>query len=119
MALAQEPEIMLLDEPTTSLDIAFQLQILELLSRLNDDFDVTVIMVLHDLNQAARYSDTMVVLSNGAIHSKGHPRKVLTEGMLTEVFNVQSRVVFDDVYNRPYFVSAGRKLEASESAVDG
>ena len=93
MALAQKPAILLLDEPTTFLDLSHQLEVLDLVRYLNREHGITVVMVLHDLNQAARYAGRVVVLKEGAVHSDGPPAKVLTVEALRDVFGVDSRVV--------------------------
>lgn len=95
MALAQKPEILLLDEPTTYLDICHQLEIMELLANFNNEQHLTVVMVLHDINHAARYSDHVVVVQEGQVFAAGSPREVITEHTLREVFGVESEVIFD------------------------
>ncbi len=77
MSLAQKPEILLLDEPTTFLDISYQLEVLELVEELNKSLNLTVLMVLHDLNQAARYSDNILVLKDGEIWEYDNPKSIL------------------------------------------
>lgn len=89
MAIAQEPEVLLLDEPMTYLDITHQLDILELVSQLNRDKGVTVFMALHDLNLAARFSHRVIVLSQGTIAAQGPPEQVLTPELCAEVFGVR------------------------------
>jgi iron complex transport system ATP-binding protein len=93
MALAQQPQVLLLDEPTTFLDLNHQLEVLDLVRDLNRQRGLTVVMVLHDLNQAARYAARMVVLKAGSIHVDGPPRAVLTPQTLREVFGVEGRVM--------------------------
>jgi iron complex transport system ATP-binding protein len=93
MALAQEPQILLLDEPTTFLDLNHQLEVLDLIRRLNQEHGLTVIMVLHDLNQAARYSGRIVVLREGQLYADGSPAEVLTPATLRDVFGVRGRVM--------------------------
>lgn len=94
MALAQGTDILLLDEPTTYLDIRYQIQILRLVQMLNRRFGYTIIMVLHDMNQTIRYSDQIVALSNrGRIVAQGSPREVVTTEMLKEVYGVELDVV--------------------------
>ena len=94
MALAQGTDIILLDEPTTYLDIRYQIQILRLVQMLNRKFGYTVIMVLHDMNQTIRYSDQIVALSNhGRIVAQGAPTEVVTTEMLKEVYGVELDVV--------------------------
>lgn len=95
MALAQKPEIVLLDEPTTYLDICHQLEIMDLLAAFNQEHNLTVVMVLHDINHAARYSDYVVVLQQGHIFAAGKPEEVITEHTLREVFGVESEIILD------------------------
>lgn len=90
MALAQRPEILLLDEPTTYLDIAHQLEVLEIVRSINEKWGMTIIMVLHDLNQAAKYSHNLVVVKNKGIIKEGTPSEVLTVEFLAEVFGVKA-----------------------------
>lgn len=89
MAIAQEPEVLFLDEPMTYLDITHQLDILELVSQLNRDKGVTVFMAFHDLNLAARFSHRVIVLSQGTIAAQGPPEQVLTPELCAEVFGVR------------------------------
>lgn len=97
MALAQRPSILLLDEPTTYLDIAYQLELLELIRHLNQKNHMTVVMVLHDLNQAARYSDRLVIMRKKGIYAMGTPKEVMTSHMLEEVFSIHAQpVILDD-----------------------
>ena len=93
LALAQEPKILLLDEPTTYLDVHYQLELLELLKQLNQDQSLTIVTVLHELNLAARYSDRIAVLNEGTLHSVGVPSAVITAEMLAEVFKIQAEVI--------------------------
>ena len=93
MALAQRPEVLLLDEPTTFLDLSHQLEVLELIRYLNREHGLTVIMVLHDLNQAARYAGRVVVLKEGGVYAQGAPSDVLTTRALREVFGVEGRIL--------------------------
>jgi iron complex transport system ATP-binding protein len=93
MALAQQPQVLLLDEPTTFLDLNHQLEVLELLRYLNREHGLTVVMVLHDLNQAARYAGRVVALRQGAVYADGPPAQVLTETLLREVFGINGRVM--------------------------
>lgn len=90
MALAQEPEILILDEPTTYLDINHQFEVLELIKRLNREQNLTVLMVLHELNQAARYSDRVAILNQGTIAVNGHPKEVMNIDILKDVFKVDA-----------------------------
>jgi iron complex transport system ATP-binding protein len=93
MALAQQPHILLLDEPTTFLDLNHQLEVLDLVRDLNRQRGLTVVMVLHDLNQAARYCGRMVVLQQGRVYIDGSPAAVLTPDTLRDVFGVAAQVM--------------------------
>ncbi|MFE4536459.1 ABC transporter ATP-binding protein [Streptomyces scopuliridis] len=104
MALAQETDLLLLDEPTTFLDIAHQVEVLDLVRRLNHDQGRTVVIVLHDLNQAARYADHLVAMKAGRIVAEGRPEKVVTAELVREVFGLESVVVPDPVTGSPLVV---------------
>jgi iron complex transport system ATP-binding protein len=90
MALAQQSEILCLDEPTTYLDIYYQLELLELVKTLNEEHDLTIIMVLHDINQAIRYSDHIILMNAGHIVAEGVPRDVITKEVIKEVYGVEA-----------------------------
>ncbi len=90
MVLAQQTDIILLDEPTTYLDMAYQLEVLQLVQRLNKEKQITVIMVLHDINQASRFSDELIVLKKGDIIAQGKPSAVMTNEILREAFNIDA-----------------------------
>lgn len=107
MALAQETETLLLDEPTTFLDMAHQLEVLQLLKRLNDEEGRTVLMVLHDLNNASRYSDHMIALANGDVFAAGPPEEVMTSELLREVFHVEAEIVDDPRTGVPLCIPYG------------
>lgn len=107
MALAQGTDLLLLDEPTTFLDLAHQIEILDLIRRLHRDAGRTVVMVLHDLNLAARYADRLVAMRDGRIVAEGTPAAVLTEPLLAEVFGLAARVVDDPVTGTPLVVPVG------------
>ncbi|WP_029268109.1 ABC transporter ATP-binding protein [Virgibacillus alimentarius] len=92
LAIAQRPKILLLDEPTTFLDIAHQLDVMELVQQLNKQFGMTVLMVLHDINQAARYSNRLVVMKNGNIHYDGIPQCVLCREMFQSIFQIDATI---------------------------
>lgn len=104
MAIAQETPILLLDEPTTFLDIAHQYELLELCRRLNRDGGRTLVMVLHDLNQAARYADHVIAMKAGAIVAAGTPQQVITAPVIESVFGIRSLVVPDPVTATPMVV---------------
>ena len=107
MALAQETETLLLDEPTTFLDMAHQLEVLQLLARLNRDEGRTILMVLHDLNNAARYSHQVIALSRGRVFDAGPPDEVVTPRLLREVFGVEADVVPDPRTGVPLCIPHG------------
>ena len=108
MALAQQTDILLLDEPTTFLDINHQVEVLDLLTDLNRARGTTIVMVLHDLNLAARYADLLVAMTGGRIHASGTPETVLTEPMLRAVFGLSARIVADPVTGKPMMIPIGR-----------
>jgi iron complex transport system ATP-binding protein len=112
MALAQGTEVLLLDEPTTYLDLAHQVDVLELVQRLHRERGRTVVMVLHDLNFAARYADRLVAMKDGSIVASGPPRDVLTPDMLREVFALEAEVIPDPTTGSPLVLP----LRRSESA---
>ena len=92
MALAQQPEYLLLDEPTTYLDIAHQLEVMQIISRLNREQQMTVIMVLHDINHALQYADEIVIIKDHGIFAQGQPEEVLNVDMLAKVFGVRADI---------------------------
>ncbi len=113
MALAQGTDLLLLDEPTTYLDLSHQVDVLDLIGRLHDDSGRTVVMVLHDLNLAARYVDRLVAMKDGAIVAEGLPHEVLTESLLAEVFDLKARVIDDPVTGTPMVVPVGGRRASS------
>ena len=108
MALAQQTDLLLLDEPTTYLDVAHQVEVLDLLSDLNQVRGTTIVMVLHDLNLAARYADHLVALCDGRVVAAGPPAEVITERCVREVFGMDCRVVDDPVTATPMVIPLGR-----------
>lgn len=114
MALAQETETLLLDEPTTFLDMAHQIEVLQLLYRLNRDEGRTVLMVLHDLNNAARYSHHVVALSKGRIFDAGSPVEVMTPRLLRDVFGVEADIVPDPRTGLPLCVPYGLSADTND-----
>lgn len=92
MTLAQETDVLLLDEPTTFLDLHHQLEVMEIIETLRDESEITVVLVLHDIDQAARYADHMLALKDGSIHARGTPEEVITEELLADVFEVDATV---------------------------
>jgi iron complex transport system ATP-binding protein len=107
MTLAQEAEVMLLDEPTTYLDLNHQVRVLELLRRLNEHRGRTIVMVLHDLNQAARYAHDVLAIKDGRLVASGPPATVMTETVIRRVFGLDVRVIDDPVTGGPLCVPAG------------
>lgn len=93
MALAQQPEILLLDEPTTYLDVRHQLELMELVVRLQKKLGLTIIMVLHDLNHAARFSDRLIALKKGAVMADGPTETVFTQDIIQKLYDVQAVVM--------------------------
>ena len=104
MALAQDTDLLLLDEPTTYLDLSHQIEVLDLVRNLNQRRGRTVVMVLHDLNLAARYSDRLVAMRDGQLVAEGSPAEVLTPQMLRETFNLDAQIMHDPVTGRPMVI---------------
>jgi iron complex transport system ATP-binding protein len=104
LAVCQDPEILVLDEPTTYLDVSHQVDVLEMVRRLNREQGITVMMVLHDLNLAARYADRLCAIKDGVLYLSGSPAEVMTDGFLREVFGVSAHVYEDAVHGCPYFI---------------
>ena len=101
MALAQETDIIFLDEPTTYLDMAHQLEVLELLKKLNLEQERTIVMVLHDINQAARFADYIIALKDGQIVKAGDCEEVITKEVLKKVYNISDELGRDSFTNKP------------------
>lgn len=108
MALAQQTDILLLDEPTTFLDVSHQVEVLDLLTDLNHRKDTTIVMVLHDLNMAARYADHLVAMRDGQIRAEGPPEQILSEAVIRDVFGLESKVITDPTTNKPLMLPLGR-----------
>lgn len=109
MALAQQPNILLLDEPTTYLDISHQFELLELIRRLNKKMNITIVMVLHDLNQAARYSDNIIVIKDHKKYLEGTPEDIIKKSVLEDVFNIRVKVIYDEENKCPFFIPINSK----------
>ena len=103
MALVQDTPVILLDEPTTYLDISHQLEIMELVARLNREENITILMVLHDINHAARYSDELIVLKDHQIYRQGNPWDILQSDVLEKVFHVEAQISSDSENGTPIF----------------
>ncbi|MEV5826675.1 ABC transporter ATP-binding protein [Spirillospora sp. NPDC052242] len=122
MALAQQTDLLLLDEPTTFLDPSHQVDVLDLLTDLNRSRGTTIVMVLHDLNLAARYADHLIALADGRVHASGAPADVLTEDVVRTVFDLESRIIEDPVSGRPLMLPIGRhnvRAEHEEPSMRG
>ena len=105
MVLAQQTDIILLDEPTTYLDMAYQLEVLNLVKALNSEKGVTVVMVLHDINQASRFSDELIMLKSGKIVAQGSPIETMKKENLKKVFNIEATMMNLPIYNTPICIS--------------
>lgn len=101
MALAQETDILLLDEPTTYLDMAHQLDVLKIVERLNERHQCTIVMVLHDINHAARFSDELIAMKNGEIMKVGTPEEILTQEVMEEIFQINAKIMIDEENGSP------------------
>jgi len=108
MALAQRTKLLLLDEPTTFLDVGHQLDVMETLDRLQAKHELAIVMVLHDMNQACRYADRIVVMKDGRIVAAGPPREILTAALIREVFGVNARISHDPESGTAYMIPVSR-----------
>lgn len=113
MTLAQATETLLLDEPTTYLDLAHQIEILELLKDLNQQQGKTIVMVLHDLNLACRYADHLVAVHEGRVYAQGAPQQIMTETLVNEVFNLRCRIIDDPFFHSPLCIPFPGELNAN------
>lgn len=104
MAICQQPEILVMDEPTTYLDISYQLEVLELISKINLNTNISILMVLHDLNLAVKYSDMIYVLCNKKIIREGCPEEVICKEILEEVFRVEVEIWNNNPTGKPFFM---------------
>ncbi|MEL6441187.1 MAG: ABC transporter ATP-binding protein [Cyanobacteria bacterium J06621_8] len=119
MVLAQDTDILLLDEPTTFLDLSYQLDLLDLLDELQEIKGKTIVMILHDLNLACRYADYLVSIIKGQIYAMGTPQEVMTEKMVQEVFNLECRIIPDPLSHTPMCIPLGRKVVRNQSKGSG
>ncbi|MEX0272174.1 ABC transporter ATP-binding protein [Leptolyngbyaceae cyanobacterium UHCC 1019] len=109
MTLAQDTDLSLLDEPTTFLDLAHQIEILDLLYSLNQNQGRTVVMVLHDLNHACRYADYLIAMKSGKVFAAGEPRSLITEELVREVFDLECRIYPDPITGTPMCIPLKQK----------
>ena len=100
-ALCQKPDVLLLDEPTTYLDISYQLELMELVRTINEKFNITIVMVLHELNQASKYSDRLIIMKKGCIVSDGCPNKIVNKEVIKDVYNIECDIDKDPITNKP------------------
>ncbi|HEX7065897.1 MAG TPA: ABC transporter ATP-binding protein [Bacillales bacterium] len=116
MVLAQNTETILLDEPTTYLDLSHQVEILDLLFDLNQTEGRTIVMVLHDLNLACRYADHIVAIHNKSVYAEGAPEDIMTESMVKEVYGMDAKITADPMFGTPMCIphGKGRVLHAKE-----
>lgn len=105
LCLAQEPEILLLDEPTTFLDVCYQFELLEMIAHMNKTLGLTIVMVLHDLNHAARYSNHIIAVKDRRIYKEGPASEIITTDVLKDVFNIKAKIVHHD--GIPHFIPIG------------
>ncbi|MBM7579683.1 ABC transporter ATP-binding protein [Jeotgalibacillus terrae] len=108
MALAQQTDILFLDEPTTYLDITYQVEILDLLTDLNRKYGTTIVMVLHDINLSARYADHIFALREGKLIAEGDPSSIITSPLIEEIFGLKCTVMKDPISGSPFVVPIGR-----------
>lgn len=111
MVLAQDTDILLLDEPTTFLDLSHQVELLDLLDELQEINGKTIVMILHDLNLSCRYADYLIAIQQGKVYATGTPEQVMTEEMVRDVFNLECRIVNDPLANTPMCIPMGRKVK--------
>ncbi len=117
MAIAQETPLLLLDEPTTYFDVAHQMEIIELIRRLNREESRTIVMVLHDINQAAAASDHLVAMRSGRVMGEGTPAELLTEDLLAELYGAECDVVLDEATGLPHSVPVSQVWDADRRPV--
>lgn len=112
MTLAQDSDVILLDEPTTFLDLAYQIDVLDLLHGLNRERGKTIVMVLHDLNQACRYADHLVAVKSGQIVAEGKPAVVVDAELVSQVFGLDCHIMPDPITGTPLVIPIGRTHKA-------
>ena len=112
MTICQQPEILLLDEPITYLDIGYQVEVLELIQRLCRQLNITIVMVQHDMNFTARYSDRIYVLKNGCVCNYGTPDEIIERENLKQVFEIDSQILWDEWNQCPFIIPEKLRDEA-------
>ena len=100
-ALCQKPDVLLLDEPTTYLDISYQLEVMELVRSINEKFNITIVMVLHELNQASKYSDRLIIMKKGSIVCDGCPNEIVNKEVIKDVYSIECDIDKDPITNKP------------------
>lgn len=116
LALAQQTDILFLDEPTTFLDISYQVDILDLLGELNRSKKTTIVMVLHDINLSVRYADHIFALKSGTLYAEGNPEKIINEKLIKDVYGLDCTVISDPTSNKPMVVPIGKYNKVVEYA---
>ena len=110
MVLAQDTDIILLDEPTTYLDVTYQIDILDLVYKLNKEEGKTIVMVLHDLNLSCRYADHIIALKDQKVYKQGTPEEVVTKDVVKHIFDMECEIIKDPLYKTPMFVPYSRAI---------
>ncbi len=114
MALAQKTHILLLDEPTTYLDISYQLDLMDLIKEINNKLDITIIMVLHDINQASEFSDKIIVMKDGRVVAKGTPEEVINISNIKNTYNIDCEIELGKRSHKPRIYPISNKLKVVE-----
>ncbi len=107
LVLAQETDIILLDEPTTFLDMAYQVEILDCLEKLNREKQTTIVAILHDINLSIRYADYLFAMKNGTLVAEGNPKELITQSLIKEVYGLDSTIIKDPITKDPYVIPRG------------
>lgn len=105
MTLAQQTDIILLDEPTNHLDIKYKIEVLDLLKELNEKENRTIVIILHDINLACRYADHIIAIKDGKVYGEGKPEEIISEDLIKEVFQINSKIVPCPVFNTPMCIT--------------
>ncbi|RRR12412.1 iron ABC transporter ATP-binding protein, partial [Streptococcus pneumoniae] len=108
LALAQDTSILLLDEPTTYLDISYQIELLDLLTDLNQKYKTTICMILHDINLTARYADYLFAIKEGKLVAEGKPEDILNDKLVKDIFNLEAKIIRDPISNSPLMIPIGK-----------